>query len=58
MNYYTIELYLYESQSDYDGTIQTEDRYIIVDANGYDALGEHMNLKDAKELINRLTEED
>jgi hypothetical protein len=54
MDYYQIELYLETGEVDYDGTIQTENRYIIVDANGFDAVGEHMTIEEAKELINSL----
>ena len=50
--YYTIELYLQKGDADYTGEIQTEDRYIIVDAEGFDACGEHMTFEEAKKLIN------
>lgn len=52
--YYKIELYLEKGQYDYTNEIQTEDRYIIVDAEGFDACGIHMTLDEEKKFINEV----
>lgn len=52
--YCRIELYLEKGECDYDGTIQTEDRYIVVDSEGMDCVGEHMTKEEAIEFINKI----
>jgi hypothetical protein len=52
--YYTIELYLEKDEYDHAGEIQNEDRYIIVDAEGFDVCGEHMTLDEANKFINEV----
>lgn len=48
---YTIQLYRNEIE-EYD------DRYIIVDENGYDVCGEHYSLEDAEMLCKSMNEDE
>lgn len=45
------ELYLYEGQLDWDDSLTTEDRYIIVDNEGLDLYGQHFSSEEVNELI-------
>lgn len=48
---YRIELYLKKGECDYDGAIQNEDRYIIVDEYDNDCCGIHMTYDEAQKFL-------
>lgn len=49
----TKQLYLYEGSLDWDNSLITEDRYIIVDTEGMDLYGQHFTEEEANEIINQ-----
>ena len=49
---YRIKLYLLKGESDYNGQIQTEDRFIIVDNYNEDCCGTHMTYDEAIKFLN------
>lgn len=54
MNKYKMELYLEKGQRDYNGIVYDHDRYIILDSNGFDCVGEHEDKASAIITINYL----
>ena len=51
---YTISIYDYEGTIDCFGNINNEDRYIVLDCNGFDYYGSNFTLNEAQELCNEL----
>jgi hypothetical protein len=51
---YSIKLFLSKGNLDWNKIIYSEDRYIIIDANGFDVCGEHYEINEAKEVIKHL----
>ena len=48
---WSVQLHLEKGDEDWDGKVYDEDRYVILDSSGYDAMGEHMTLENAKSDI-------
>ena len=48
---WSVQLHLKKGCEDWDGRIFDEDRYVVLDDAGYDAMGEHMPLEEAKSEI-------
>ena len=53
-----IQLYLSKGDTDFDGKVLTEDRFIIVNGGCCDLLGEHYTLEEAKQELKNLEEEE
>jgi len=47
----TKELYLYEGSLEYDNSLITVDRYIIIDSEGMDLYGQHFTEEEANEIL-------
>ncbi len=52
---YTIEIYLEKNEYDYQGNLQEEDRYIVVDSDGFDVCGDHMTKEEAELFIKEIS---
>lgn len=52
---YTIEIYLEKNEYDFLGNLQEEDRYIVVDSEGFDVCGEHMTKDEAELFITEIS---
>lgn len=57
MESYSKQLHLKKGEKDWDGRIFKEDRYIIVDSEGFDAAGSHMTEQEADDLIEEYNNE-
>lgn len=48
----TIKLFIEAGEMDFLGNVQIEDRYIILDEEGFDVYGEHFSLSEAEREVN------
>lgn len=46
-----VQLHLRAGDVDYLGNLWTEDRFIVVDQEGFDLYGEHLPLEDVEDII-------
>ena len=49
----TIKQVLFEGDNDFNGNIITEDRFIILDSEGFDLYGEHFSKSETINLLNK-----